>query len=107
MPMPRLTSMPGRSSRAMRLAMMVCASIASPIGNEVIDDRGGGYDVIGCDHSNRNDMIGGHDNRVRGQGDHWVKITSGECVGEIAGIIGEEGVHQGKIGTQGGLQQIA
>src|SRR5262249_30537629 len=49
MPMPRLTSMPDCSSRAMRLAMTVCASMMSPVCDEVIDQRRGRRDVVGRD----------------------------------------------------------
>src|SRR5262245_38161144 len=98
--MPRLTSIPDFSSRAIRLAMMVCASMASPIGDQIVDDRGGGYDMIGRDHTHGYDVVRGYDNRVRGHGDHRVEIACGQCVGEIARVIGEKGVHECEVGAQ-------
>src|SRR5262245_5444584 len=105
--MPRLTSIPDFSSRAIRLAMMVWASMASPIGDQIVDDRGRGYDMIGCDHTHRYNVIRGYDNRVRGHGDHRVEIARSQRVGEIAGVIGKKGVHECEIGAQRGFQQIA
>src|SRR5215467_2243904 len=99
MPMPRLTSIPERSSRAMRLAMMVCASMASPIGDEKVNDRGRGNDMIGGNHSHRDDVICSYDDSVRCHRNHGIEVARGQCVGKIASIIGEKRVHEREIGA--------
>src|SRR5262245_49494445 len=100
MPMPRLTSIPERSSCAMRLAITVWASMASPIGDEIVDDRGWGNDMIGRDHTHRHDMIGGDDDGLGRHRDHRVEVTCRQGVRQIAGIIGKKGMYQGKISAQ-------
>src|SRR6516164_223619 len=62
MPMPRLISIPGLSSRAMRRAMMVCGSMAySRIGYEVVDNRRWRHDVVGGDYTDWHNVIGAGD----------------------------------------------
>src|ERR1700758_1621069 len=64
MPMPRFTSMPSRSSRAMRLAITVCASMVSFLRDDVIHQGSGGDDMVGGDHADGNDVFrGGDDGR--------------------------------------------
>src|ERR1700731_649039 len=103
MPMPRFTSIPERSSHAMRLAMTVCASITSPIGNEKVDERGRGHNVIGRDYTHRHDMVRGHDDSVRRHGDERIEIACSKRVGQIAYIVGEKRMNQREIGAQSGL----
>src|SRR5262249_61221110 len=107
MPMPRLTSIPERSSCAMRLAITVCASMASPVGDEIVDDRGRSNDMIGRDHTYRHDMVGSDDDGVGRHGDHRVEVTCRQGVGQIAGVIGKKGGSQGIVGARRRLEQIA
>src|SRR5262245_22719669 len=84
MPMPRLTSMPDRSSCAIRLAMIVCASMLSPVCDEVIDQRRRRNDVVGRDDADRNDVVRRHYGGVRGHGHDRVEVARGQRVGKIA-----------------------
>src|SRR6476661_8684047 len=105
MPIPRLTSIPELSSRAMRLAMMVWASIASPIGDKVVDDGARSNNVIGGNHAHRHDVIGGYDHGVSCHCDHRVEIACSQGIGEVAGVIGKKRMHERKISAQCGLEQ--
>src|SRR5262245_48969363 len=84
MPMPRLTSIPEWSSLAMRLAMMVCASMALLIGDEVIDNWRRRHNVIRGDDPHRNDVLCRHDNGVRRHGEHRIEIASSKGIGQVA-----------------------
>ena len=83
----------------MRLAMMVCASIGSLVGYQVVDDRRGGHYVIGRDDPHWYDMLGGDDDRVRRRGHHRIEIARGQGVGKIAKIVGEKRMDQCEIGA--------
>src|SRR5882762_8340185 len=77
MPIPRLTSMPERSSSAMRLAIMVWASMAgigdeSGIGDEVVDEYRRSHDIVGRNHSNRHDVRRGGDDGGAGHRDDGI-----------------------------------
>src|SRR4029079_18540272 len=98
MPMPRLTSMPSRSSSAMRLAMTVCASMASALGDEVVDERGRRDDMVRRDQADGNDVVGGDDHGIGGHGDHRIEVATGQRVGEIAQVVGHEGMDQREVG---------
>src|SRR5262245_39231187 len=106
MPMRRLASMQDCSSRAMRLAMTVCASMMSPVCDEVIDQRRGGRDVVGRDDADRNDVVRRHDGGVRGHGHDRVEVARGQRVGEVAQIVGEKRMDEREIRAQRRLEQI-
>src|SRR5438045_1049930 len=107
MPMPRLTSMPSRNSCAIRLAMMVDASIGVPsVRDEVIDQRRRRHDVIGRDHTGGHDVLGVHDHGVRGHGDHWVEVARGERVLEIAEIVSSERADECEVRAQRSFHEV-
>jgi hypothetical protein len=62
--------------------------------------------VIGGDDAYRHDMSRRHDNGVRRHGDHWVEIAGSKSIGEVAKIVREEGMDEGKIGTQSRFKQV-
>src|SRR5215203_6532959 len=104
-PMPRLTSIPSRSSRAIRLAMTVCASILS-LRDEVVDNRRGGHNVV-----RRYDADGDHvfrlnEDRVCGHRHHRIEIAGGEGVAEVAEVVGDKRMHEREVGAQSRLQQV-
>src|SRR3954453_1427725 len=105
MPMPRLTSMPSRSSRAMRWAMMVCGSIGSAL-HKVVDQGSGRDDVVGRDDADRHDIVGRDEDRVSRHGHQRVEVPSREGVGEIAKVVAQERVHERKVGPQRGLKEV-
>src|SRR5271167_3369729 len=107
MPIPRLTSMPGASSRAIRRAMTVCASIgSSKVLDEIVDDWRRRYDVIRREYPDRNDMVGAGNHRIGGHRDHRIEIAGGQRVAQIAGVIGEKVLHESEIRTQRDFEQI-
>ena len=78
MPMPRLTSIPERSSWAMRSAITVCASIASLlISHEVINDGGRRHHVVGRDDAYWYDVVGRYKDCIGRHCDHWIEVTRG------------------------------
>src|SRR6478735_6186994 len=87
-PMPRLMSIPARSSWAMRFAMIVCASMVSRICDQVIDKRSGCDDVIGGDYANRDNMFCRDDHGVADHRDHRIEITCRKSIGQVTGIVG-------------------
>src|SRR3954470_12803925 len=106
--MPRLTSMSGFSSRAMRRAMSVGASMSDlPGGYQVIDNRSRRHDVIGRDKTNRHDVIGTGDNTVSRHRDKRIEVAGGQHIGKIAEVIGHECVDQREIRLQRKLDQIS
>src|SRR5262249_28127165 len=90
MPMPRLTSMPSLSSCAIRLAMIVWASMGSRVGDDVVDDGCGGDDVVRSDHADGHDVLGFDDHLVGRHGDDRVEIAGGQRVVEVADVVREE-----------------
>jgi hypothetical protein len=56
--------------------------------------------MIRRDHADGNDVVRVGDHRPAGHGDHWIKITCCQRIGEVAQIVGEEGVYQGKVGGE-------
>src|SRR5512140_2101300 len=105
MPMPRLTRLPLFNSWATRRAMMICGSMISSVRNEVVDERCRRDDVIGCGDADRHDMLRRHDHGIRRHGHDRIEIACGERVGEVAEVIGEEGVDQRKLRANGGFEQ--
>ena len=77
----------------------------SPVRDEVIDQGAGRHDMVGRDDADRNDVFGGDDDGVGRHRHHRIEIARRQGVGEVAGIIGQECVHQREIGAQRGLQQ--
>ena len=62
----------------MRLAITVCASIASLlIGHEVINDRGRRHHVVGRDDAYWYDVVGRYNDCIRRHCDHWIEVTRG------------------------------
>src|SRR4051794_23344651 len=107
MPMPRFTSIPGLSSRAIRRAMMVCGSMpASRIRNEVVDDGSRSDNVVRRYHSDRNDIVSVCNDGGARHRHHWIEIASSECIAEIAHVIRQESLHESEIGAQSGFDQI-
>src|SRR5262245_1176506 len=107
MPMPRFTSMPGESSLAIRRAMIVCGSMSiSCVGDEEIDDRCRRYDMIGRYHADGNDIVRTGDDGPGGHRDHRIEIASSQCIAQIAQIVGDERLDQGKVGSERDLEQI-
>src|SRR3954469_21166845 len=104
--MPRLTSMPSRSSRAMRWAMMVCGSIGSALHDEVVDQGSGRDHVVGPDDADRHDVVCPDEDRVSCHGHQRIEVPSRECIGEITEVVAEKRVHERKVGPQRGLKQI-
>src|SRR5262245_10980973 len=107
MPRPSLTSMPDRTSRAMRLPMIDCASMMSPARDEVIDQRSRRHDVVGRDDPDRHDVVRRYDHGVRGHGHDRIEVARGQRVGEVAEIVGQKRVDQREIRAQRRLEQIA
>src|SRR5918993_894361 len=106
MPMPRLTSIPSRSSCAMRLAMRDCESMASAFRDEVVDDRRGRHDMVRRDDAHRHDVLRLDDHGLRSHRHQWVEVARRKGVLKITQIVGDEGVHEREVGAQGRLQQI-
>src|SRR3974377_970958 len=105
--MPRFTSMPDLSSRAVRRAMMVCASMdISQIGNEVVNDRTGCQNVGRGDDADRNDMLGTNDDGFGSHRHHRIEIASRQRIAQITEVIGKKSLQQRKVRTQRGLEQI-
>ena len=98
--------MPARSSRAMRLAMMVCASMVISVCDEIVDERRRRHHVIGRDHAHRHDVLGVDDDGVGRHRDHRIEVARGERVGQVADVVGEERLHQREVGAQRRLQQV-
>src|ERR1700756_3534825 len=105
MPIPRLTRSPLLSSLATRRAMMVCASMESPVRNEVVHEGCRRHDMVGRDDANGHDMLRCYDHGVGGHCHDRIEVARGQCVAEIAEVIGEEGVNQRELRTQCGLEQ--
>src|SRR4051794_9127470 len=104
MPMPRFTSIPGFSSRAIRRAMMVCGSMpASRVRDEVVDNGSRSDDMVRRYHSDRNDVVSVCNYSGARHRHHWIEIPSSEGVAEIAHVICQESLHQGEIGAQCGF----
>src|SRR4051812_3627772 len=107
-PMPRLTSMPGLSSRAILRAMMSCGAMrASRIGDEVIDQRRRRPDVIRGDQPDRNDIFGARDHGAGRERDNRIEVARRERIAQVAEIVREERLYEGEVGTQRELEQIA
>src|SRR6516164_10743069 len=102
MPIPRLTSMPERNSVATRLAMIVWLSMVSALGYEIVDEWGRRDDVIGSDQSHGNDILGRDNHSVGRHRHHGIEVARGERVGEVAEIVGKEGVDQREVRVQRG-----
>src|SRR3954454_24504207 len=106
MPIPRLTSMPSRSSRAMRWAMIVCGSIGSALHDEVVDQGSGRDHVVGRDDADRHDIVCRDEDRISRHGHQRIEVPPCEGVGEITEVVAEKRVHERKVGPQRGLKQI-
>src|SRR5262245_14421132 len=107
MPMPRFTNMPGDSSLAMRRAMIVSGSISiSCVGDEVVDDWSRRHDMIWRDHTDGHDIVGTGDHSPGGHSDYRIEIASGQRIAQIAQIVGDERLHQGKVRSERDLEQI-
>src|SRR5271166_2116701 len=106
MPMPRFTSMPSRSSRAMRLAITVCASMVSSLRDNVIHQGSRGDDVVGRDHADGYDLFRGDDDGRGGHRDHRVEVARRERISQVAQVIAHERMNERKVGVQRSLQQI-
>src|SRR6187551_2633221 len=107
MPIPRLTSIPDFSSRAMRLAIMACGSMpSSRVRYEEIDDGSGCHNVVRRNDPYRNNVVGAGNDSVGSHRDDRVEIAGGQRVTQIADIIGQESLHQREVGPQRGLKQI-
>ena len=97
--MPRdSASIPECSSRATRRAIMVCASMISPVRNEIIDQRPRRYDVIRRDDADRHNVLRGDDDGIGSHGHHRIEIARGERVLKIAQIVGEKRMDQREVG---------
>ena len=46
------------------------------------------------------------DDRLGGHRDHWIEIARSQRIAQIAEVIGEKCLDQGKVGAQRDLQQI-
>src|SRR5690348_491396 len=100
MPMPRLTSIPGRNSRAMRFAIMVCASIVvSRVCDEIINYRRRRYHVVGRDETDRHYVLGGRNRGLAGHRDHRIEISARQRIRNVAEIVGQEARDQREVGA--------
>jgi hypothetical protein len=63
--------------------------------------------MIGGDYADRNDVFRGHDHGRACHCDHGIEITCRKSIGQITGIIRQEGVNESEIGTQRRLQEVA
>src|SRR5271165_6000222 len=106
MPMPRFTSMPSRSSRAMRLAIRVCASMGSFLHDDVIDQGRRGYDMVWRDHADGYDVFRLDDDRVGRCGDHGIEVARRQRVGEVAQVIAHERMNECIVGAERDLEQV-
>src|SRR5579871_5388301 len=106
MPMPRFTSIPFLSSRAIRRAIIVAASMASSIRDQVVNQRCRGQHMIRCNEPDWNDMVGRSDGALGGHGDDWIEVSRSQDIGQIAEIIGEKGIYQREVGPQCRLDQV-
>src|SRR5215469_13722658 len=105
--MPRLMSMPGESSWAIRLAIATCGSmVASGVRDEIVDDRRGRYDVVRRNQSNGDDIVGASDDGICCHCDHWIEVPRGQRITKIAQIIGEKCLHQREICAQRRLEDV-
>src|SRR3974390_1198756 len=105
--MPRLTSMPDESSRAIRLAIATCGSIvASGVHDEIVDDRRGRHDMVRRNQSNRYDVVGTGNDDIGSHSDYGIEVPRGQRIAEITQIVGEKRLHQGEIGAQRRLEDL-
>ena len=81
----------------MRFAMMLCPSIGSPMGDQIVNGWRRCHHVIGRDDPDWNNMLGGDDDRVRCRGHHGVEVASGQSVGKVAEIVGQKRMDQCKV----------
>ena len=70
------------------------------MGDEIVNERRWGRDVVGCDHSDRHDVLGSGNDRVGSHRDHWVEIASGQGVAQVAQIVSKERLDEREIGAQ-------
>ena len=106
MPMPRFTSMPSRSSRAMRLAIRFCASISSFLRNDVIDQRSGSYDMVRRNDADRHDMVRIDNDRIGGCRHQRVEVARRQRVGQVAEVIANQRVNERIVRADRRLQQV-
>ena len=106
MPTPRFTSIPSRSSSAMRLAMMVLCVHAFTLRDDVVDDGSRCDDVVRRDDADGNDVLRVDDDRVCGHCHERIEVARREGVAEIAQVIGNERVHEREIGAERRLEQV-
>src|SRR5437588_12182502 len=77
----------------------------SPVRNEVVDEWCRGHDMVGCDDAHGHDVFRRYDHGVCRHGHDRVEIACGQHVGEVAEVIGQKGVNQGKLRPQRGFEQ--
>ena len=61
--------------------------------------------MVGCDDAHGHDVFCRYDHGVRRHGHDRVEIACGQHVGEVAEVIGQKGVNQGKLRPQRGFEQ--
>ena len=104
--MPRFTSMPERSSLAMRFAIVVCASMASPIRDKVIDQRRRSDDMVGSNQSNGYNMVGDSNDGGTRHCDNRIEISRRKRIREIAKVVGKKGMNQSKISSKRQFEKV-
>src|SRR6185295_20034019 len=73
--------------------------------NQIVDERRRGYDVIRCDDAYGYDMLRRYDHGICRHRHDRIEIARGQRVGEVAEVIRQEGMDQGELRPQRGLEQ--
>jgi hypothetical protein len=63
--------------------------------------------VIGRQHADRDDVVRTDNDRVGRHRDHRIEIAGRQRVAQVSQVIGQECLHQRKVGAQRGFEQIA
>src|SRR6516225_6655014 len=106
MPMPRFTSMPARSSFAMRRAITIWGSMMASIRDQIVDNWPRCHHVIRCDHADRDNVIRVRYDDVACHSDHRIEVACGQRIGEVAQVVRQEGMDQCEVCVQCRFQQI-
>src|SRR3972149_2565076 len=109
MPMPRLTTMPSRSSRATLRAISSRVKPSDFISLRLhyalhVDARRD--DDLGVQRSCRHDLLRLGDGNLSGGSHHGVEVAGRHAVDQVAHGVGPLGADKGEVGAQGHLQDV-
>src|SRR3990170_5107050 len=108
-PIPRLTTMPSRSSRA---TLMATSSLVKPADvmprslHKPVDEDARRHDDLRVQLSHLDDLLHVDDRDVGGHGHCRVEVPPGHAVDEVAYPIGLVCLDEGEVGPQRVLEQV-